>query len=175
MSKYASKVKEKGRSRARDTFEVDSSLLKGEWVRCPKCYEELRSDNLERHLGKVHHVKMVQMDRGKNELLPLIGLIIVVMLVLGGIGVYFIVTGNKGDDGGGVDIPDEGWLDTYSPKEKVGSSDDDWWTVYPHQNPNDGDMPDHPSWITEKLKSGPVLVFAHSDNCVPCIQQQESV
>lgn len=174
LSKYADKVKKQSRSKKRETFEVDASLLDSEWIKCPKCHEELKSHNLEGHLGKVHHVKMVKGKKGKNDLLPLIGLTLAVVVIVV-VGIYLLTSGDNGDDDTQSEGSKEGWLDTYSPEKGIGSSDDDWWTFYPDQHPSWGEMPDHPAWIREKLKDGPVLIFAHSDNCMPCIQQQESV
>ncbi len=175
LSKYANKVKKQSQSRKkRETFEVDTSLLDTEWIKCPKCHEDLKSHNLENHLGKVHDVKMVKREKGRKDVVPLLVLAVVIAVILTS-GIYLLTTSDKGDVDTNVEQPSEGWLDTYSPKESVGSSDDDWWTSYPNQNPDSGVVVNHLSWIKEKLTDGPIIVFAHSDNCMPCIEQQESV
>ena len=180
MSKYANKLKEQNRSRKkRKTFGVDGSLSDSEWIKCPKCHEDLKSNNLENHLGKVHDVKMLKKEKGNKDIIPFVILLIVISGLIG-IGVYLFIDSDNGDvdtnvEDNDFEEPSESWLDTYSPKKRVGSSDDDWWTSYPNQNPDRGEVVNHPSWIEEKLKEGPILVFAHSDNCMPCIEQQESV
>jgi len=125
-------------------------------------------------MGKIHHEKMVLKGKGKNDLLPLLALFVAVILIVA-MGIYFFYSGKGEDDHDHILEPTEGWLDTYSPVNSVGTSDNDWWTTYPNQNPDRGNIVSHPSWIEERLKDGPILVFAHSDNCMPCIQQQESV
>ncbi len=175
MSKYANKVRKQSQTRKkRETFEVDPSLLDVEWIKCPKCHEDLKSHNLENHLRKVHDVKMVKREKGRKDLLPFFVLLVVITLIVSS-GIYFLITSDSGGVDTTVEKPTEGWLSAYSPKESPGSSDDNWWTSYPDQNPNIGGVVNHPSWIEEKLKDGPILVFAHSDDCVPCIQQEETV
>ncbi len=64
----------------------------------------------------------------------------------------------------------EDW-NSYNPSHSLGSGDDDWWTTYPDQNANSGSTASHPAWILDALKEKPVLIFVHSSDCKPCLQQ----
>ena len=175
MSKYSNKVKERKKPRKNERFAVDPSIFDSEWIKCPRCFEDLKSKNLEPHLDKVHHLQMVKKGEDKNNIVPLVVLLTMIIIVIAG-GIYYL-TGNdsENNEGDGHETPPEGWLDNYSPDERVGSSEEDWWTVYPTQNPSWGEMPDHPSWLTDKLKNGPILILDHSEGCEPCVQQQADV
>jgi len=175
LNKNKSKVKDEKRPAVGKKTELDLSKMDQEWVKCPKCHEDLRSKNLEHHLEKVHHSEMKINGQRRTTIIPVVGVLIVIALLVAG-GTYLLIISDEGDDDNGdTDTPSEGWLDDYSPKEKIGNSEDDWWIPYPSQNPNWGEIPDHPSWVTEKLQEGPVLILDHSEGCIPCIQQQGDV
>ncbi len=116
-------------------------------------------------------------DAGPPGIKPFIPMIVLALFVGAtiGAGVFFLVASKKDDEGSGVEIPEEGWLADYSPKERRGSSDEDWWTSQPNQNPSSGIIPEHPSWVIDKLRKGPVLILTHSEGCMPCITQQEDI
>jgi thiol-disulfide isomerase/thioredoxin len=97
------------------------------------------------------------------------------MIIAAGVYFGFFRKKDNGSGNDGIDIPDSDWLDSYSPKFRVNTYDDDWWISYPQQNPSSGGQVSHPSWITDRIKDKTIVVFAHSDNCVPCIKQQESI
>ena len=175
LTKYANKVKDRKDRQIREKLEVDPSLMDSEWIKCPKCQEDLKSKNLEHHLENVHRTKMYIKGQRRTAIIPVVGVLIVIALLVVG-GLYLFVNDEKeDDDNGDTDIPSEGWLDDYSPKERTGASEDDWWISYPSQNPNWGETPAHPSWVTDKLQDGPLLILDHSEGCMPCIQQQEDV
>lgn len=172
---YKSKVKDEKKPPLKEKMEVASSLLDSEWIKCPKCHEDLKSKNLEHHLDKVHHTEMYIKGQGRTTIIPVVGALIVIALLVAG-GLYLFINNEKeDDDDGDTETPSEGWLADYSPKKKIGNSEDDWWISYPNQNPNWGENPAHPSWVTEKLQKGPILILDHSEGCMPCIQQQEDV
>lgn len=53
----------------------------------------------------------------------------------------------------------------------VGSEKEDWWIEFP----NSGSEVNHPEWVLDALKEGPVLLFDHSTNCVGCIDQGNDI
>jgi hypothetical protein len=171
LTKYANEVKDRKEHRIREKLEVDPSLMDSEWIKCPKCQEDLKSRNLEHHLENVHRTRMHIKGQGRTAVIPVISVLIVIVLLVA-VGLFLYVNDERKDDS---DTPSEGWLDDYTPKEGIGPSEDDWWTTYPGQNPNRGEMPAHPSWVTKKLQEGPLLILDHSEGCMPCIQQQEDV
>ncbi len=57
--------------------------------------------------------------------------------------------------------------------QSIGSGADDWWIDYPDQHPATGSEVDHPKWVLNALKKGPVLILDHSTNCIPCIDQED--
>jgi hypothetical protein len=112
--------------------------------------------------------------KGVKNFIPLIFLLFSVIIILGA-GIYFLIAENDDDGGSDIEVPDEGWITNYSPQERRGSSDEDWWTSQPNQNPSSGIIPEHPSWVIDKLRKGPVLILTHSEGCMPCITQQEDI
>lgn len=154
--------------------EQEQQLEKG-WAICEKCSVKLKEKNLPLHMEKVHGGPPVSKEAETNSFVPLL---IVIVLVVGiiGAGIYYGFFSNNGSDNGNdIEVPDPDWLDSYSPKNRVSIYDDDWWVSIPQQNPSAGSTVSHPSWVTDRIKSKPLLVFAHSDNCMPCIEQQEFI
>ncbi len=45
----------------------------------------------------------------------------------------------------------------------IGTGDDDFWTI----------ATTHPSWAADAVRTAPVLIFTHSTNCDPCIEQAD--
>jgi hypothetical protein len=144
------------------------------WVKCEMCSVTVKEKNLGKHIVKVHDVKGKEGTNVKKKYASLFLFLIVVGLIGSAI-IYLAVFKERGGEGSEIDVPDEGWIANYSPREKKGSSDDDWWTAQPNQNPDSGIIPEHPSWVIEKLRQGPVLILTHSEGCMPCITQQEDV
>ncbi len=50
-----------------------------------------------------------------------------------------------------------------SKPQGIGSEDNEFWTR----------STNHPSWAVNAVQNEPVLIFAHSVNCAPCITQTE--
>jgi len=158
-----------------NNHEKDGQQPEEGWVLCERCSVKLKEKNLALHMEKVHDTKPSSAGPEPKNFVPLLVVIGLVVLIIGA-GIYYGMTsGSGGDDGDGIDVPYSDWLDSYSPKYRVSAYDDDWWTVLPQQNPSSGKQVPHPSWVTDRIKNKPLLVFAHSDNCMPCIQQQESI
>ncbi|MCU0799243.1 MAG: hypothetical protein MUC62_06175 [Candidatus Thermoplasmatota archaeon] len=157
-----------------NNHEEDGQQLEEGWVLCEKCSIKLKEKNLALHMEKVHDSKPSSAGSEPKNFVPLLVVIGLIVLLIGA-GVYYGITSNNGPDDNGIDVPDSDWLDVYSPKFRASIYDDDWWTVSPQQSPSSGKQVAHPSWITERIKNGPILVLAHSEGCAPCIQQQEDV
>ncbi len=88
------------------------------------------------------------------------------------------IDGNDGTDDGPIDGNDgtDGYdPGDYDPHYSSGSGDDDWWINYPSQNPNAGSSVSHPQWVLDSLKNKPVVIFAHSDDCAPCLVQEQDM
>ena len=175
LTEYVNKVKDQKEHHIREKLEMPPSLIDSEWIKRPKCQEDLKSRNLEHHPENRHRTKMYMKGHGRTAIIPVIGVLIVIVILVAGCVYLFFEDEKKNEDNGHINTPPEGWLDDYSPKEGIGTSEDDWWISYPDQNPNRGEMPAHPSWVMEKLQEGPLLILDHSDGCMPCIQQQEDV
>ncbi|RLF60101.1 MAG: hypothetical protein DRN37_03225 [Thermoplasmata archaeon] len=171
----SSEVKEKTKgTHTKERLYVDRALLKGDWTECPSCGERVKSVNLGGHIRKVHKLEMVH-GTEKSNLVPLV-ILVILIVIISSVGIYFLSRGNS--DGGGKGSsgpPEDGWLDDCIPVHDTGSGEDDWWIVYPDDHPDWGTDPDHPDWVLERLGRGPILILDHSDNCIPCLRQQEDV
>jgi hypothetical protein len=154
---------------------LDPSHPDPEWIKCPKCHEDLKSKNLMLHLEKVHQKRILKKKNGKSILLFSIPIFVVFIIVLSILGYTFLIQDNNENEEEEIIDITPGWLDTYRPQEKVGTSNDDWWILFPTQNPSWGEIPNHPTWLIDMLKNGSILVFLHSTNCLPCVEQQDSV
>ncbi len=87
---------------------------------------------------------------------------------------YFLAT-LPSDDEGNPPPSDGDWLASYSPANGHGTAEADWWTVLPEINPNSGQAVDHPTWVTDLLEDGPLIILTHSTGCAPCIDQGNDV
>lgn len=78
-------------------------------------------------------------------------------------------------DGRGLDSGTFGWFFTTEgmsdDKRTLGSGADNFWIAYPKGHTLAGVNVNHPSWVTDALSQGPVLILDHSTNCQPCIVQ----
>jgi hypothetical protein len=143
------------------------------WTRCEVCTIKVKEKNLNKHMAKVHEIEAKEGSGPRRNLASLAIFLLVVVLI--GAGLMYLTVWRGGDGGSDIEVPDEGWLSGYSPQERRGSSVDDWWTSQPDQNPSSGIIPEHPSWVIDKLRKGPVLILTHSEGCMPCITQQEDI
>jgi hypothetical protein len=61
------------------------------------------------------------------------------------------------------------------PFYNAGTGSSDWWISYPSQHPASGTGVNHPDCSKNPLKSKPVVIFAHSEGCAPCVQQGDDL
>jgi thiol-disulfide isomerase/thioredoxin len=59
-------------------------------------------------------------------------------------------------------------------KNKVGTENDDWWTVYPAQSSAAASEVEHPQWVLEALEKKPVVIYVHK-GCSYCRPQTEAM
>ncbi len=157
--------------------------LQDEWVKCPVCDARLKSENAEDHVRRIHHEKLKIEGKPKEKGFPhaLMILAVACILVIASTGYVFYMNEMKNDDTDIVsDTSDdqdngESWLDTYQPRYDLGTRGDDWWIDNPEIHPEYGSSVDHLQWVLDSLKNKPVVIFAHSDDCAPCIQQQQDI
>ncbi|MBC7129261.1 MAG: thioredoxin family protein [Thermoplasmatales archaeon] len=57
----------------------------------------------------------------------------------------------------------------------IGDGDDDSWIDYPSWHPKAGEKVEHPSWVLKEIEKKPLVILVHSNNCLPCIQQQKDL
>jgi hypothetical protein len=67
------------------------------------------------------------------------------------------------------------WLLNYSPVHNVGNGTDDFWVVYPTENPDSGQSITHLPWVNESLEKGCMLFVVHITGCVTCQPQADRV
>ena len=153
---------------------VEQDLEEG-WAVCKVCGVKVKGKNLRKHMQSVHKGSAplpTNIERSVSRTIPFVAVIVVIILLIAGAAyMYFQSPEDEGPDIN--DDPD--WLQTYNPAFRRGSSNNDWWIEYPRQNPRWGEMPMHPPWLIDPLRRGPVIVFAHSDNCAPCIEQERDI
>ncbi len=158
--------------------------MQDEWVRCPVCDARVKSKNIEDHVSRVHDEKLKVEGKPKEKGFPhaLLIVIVVCILVIASTGYFFYMNEMKDDDTNTVsdnndDQQDRGdnWLNTYQPQYDLGSGEENWWIDNPEIHPEPGSSVDHPQYVLDSLKNKPVVIFAHSEDCAPCIQQQEDI
>jgi hypothetical protein len=67
------------------------------------------------------------------------------------------------------------WLDGYTPVHGIGSSEDDFWTVYPDMNPDAGKNVSHLQWVLDALQNSSVAFVVHQTGCTTCKPQADRV
>lgn len=164
--------------------------MQDEWVKCPVCDARLKSENVEDHVSRVHNEKLKVEGKPKEKKFPhaLLILVVVCILVIASTGFVFYMNEMKDDDTNTIsgnddyqqdtsDDQDSGnnWLNTYQPKYDLGAGQEDWWIDNPEIHPVSGSSVDHLRWVLDSLENKPVVIFAHSDDCAPCIQQQKDI
>lgn len=87
---------------------------------------------------------------------------------------YFLAT-LPSDDENNPPPSNGDWLASYSPTNRLGTAEADWWTVLPDINPGAGQDVVHPAWVTDMLEDGPLIILTHSTGCAPCIEQGDDV
>lgn len=65
--------------------------------------------------------------------------------------------------------------DTSTAAHSIGDGTADFWTSYPSWHPKSGQNIEHPQWVIDVLKEKPLIILAHSTNCLPCIRQQSDL
>ncbi|MFO7990933.1 MAG: thioredoxin family protein [Thermoplasmata archaeon] len=172
-------------------FVLDREDLQKEWVKCPVCEARVKSDNVEDHMYRVHGEKLKVEGKPIEKKFPyaLLIVVVVIIVVIGSTGYAFYVNelndtddmNTESDSSSGQQENDDNqdtsgdWLESYEPRYDVGSGQDDWWINYPEINPEAGSSVEHLQWVLNDLKNKPVVIFAHSEGCAPCVQQQEDI
>ncbi|MEM1513333.1 MAG: thioredoxin family protein [Candidatus Thermoplasmatota archaeon] len=62
-----------------------------------------------------------------------------------------------------------------SAKNSIGDGEDDFWIDYPSLHPQSGQKVAHPEWVLNEIEKKPLIILVHSNNCLPCIQQQKDL
>lgn len=144
----------------------------GSRKRCPRCGVRVKSSRLADHIRKVHGPK-AQSRAGHRpaKRLPLIAvaLALVATIALAAAAYYFMSPPGEEEENG----PANGG--GYTPKHKLGTGPEDFWTVYPAGHASSGQQVPFPSWVQEESASKVLLVLAHSEGCAPCVQQQNDI
>lgn len=152
------------------------------WVICPFCKTKLKKENIESHLKHVHDKKIEDVDEATIKELPkkrqkqkpivpkgMLAVAVVAFVVIIGAAFLFFSGAIGGlNNNGNENSNDLDWLIDYTPVNAIGSSSNDFWV----NHPSSGKEVDHPSWIQDKLKNGPLIILAHSTDCTPCIVQE---
>ncbi len=122
----------------------------------------------------------IRKKRRKEDIIFISVIIIIFVSVISGY--FYYEKYLRTEDGGSESVingnppSNNNWLDSYSPRYDIGSTDDDWWVNYPNKYSDKvGTSVNHPDWVRTALKGKMVLIFTHSTDCNPCITQEEDV
>lgn len=133
----------------------------------------MKGNRLESHIRKVHRGGRATPARRHPAtqgpwLVATLALAVVAVIVTA-LAYYF--TSQPGEEEEG----EPGAGNGYRPKHRLGAGPDDFWTVYPAGHISAGGTVPFPSWVQQESASKVLLILAHSENCAPCIMQQEDV
>jgi hypothetical protein len=87
-------------------------------------------------------------------------LFVVSTLIVVSLSLFFVLNGTAVQD------------PTLTTDRQIGSGANDFWFSNPSNGSGPGSNVTHPSWVISALDKGPVLVFAHIENCMACAVQE---
>ena len=146
------------------------------WEKCPRCGQSIKSSKLATHIERVHEHRTVSRQTTstlqKKRRLAAASIALVSVILISVSFMYLLDRDEQRPDPQGND---PNWLESYTPQHTVGPDQEAWWIEYPDINPDAGDEVEHVDWLVEGLSEKPVVVFVHSDDCAPCVQQKRDI
>jgi uncharacterized protein YceK len=91
-------------------------------------------------------------------------IVVMTVLILGG-----CTTKDSNDNSGNTEP------EIYTPVHSIGTRDDQFWIVYPPENPSSGQPVTHLSWVNESLKNSSLVFVVHRTGCTSCQAQADRV